>query len=374
MPYGSLPPTGSCCSRSSGKGESDVHVALLCPYSLDVPGGVGTHVLGLATWLAARGDQVTVIAPGTRRVSVSDGVSVRLMGRSVNLPFNGSVAQLAVLPRQCRAALRAIDDADVVHVHEPLTPGIAFAAARGAENLVVTHHASFTPSRILTTVLRRRAAALPPRVAVAVSVAAQQSATVTTGSIPQIIGNGVLLPDPPPECHGWRGGDRPRIAFLGRLDEARKGFPIFRAVAERAREAGMDADFVALGPGRAAPGPVRLWGVVDDDMLTRTLQQVDVLLAPNLFGESFGLILVEALAAGCSVVASDLPGFVDVLATSRTGRTFPRGDVDAALAAIQSVVQIPEDPVLLHKSARPWSWDVLGPLVREQYSSAVRKR
>jgi len=167
---------------------------------------------------------------------------------------------------------------------------------------------------------------------------------------------------------------RPRIGFLGRLNEPRKGFALFREVAELARTAGLDIEFVALGPGMQHPGSVRLLGAVNDTDRNVALQHMDVLLAPNLFGESFGLILVEALAAGCSVVASDLPGFVDVLAESGTGRTFPRGDARSALAAIQAALGASEDPLELHRSAHHWSWDALGPRVREHYMVARERR
>lgn len=351
-----------------------MHVALLCPYSLDTPGGVATHVLGLADWLVSQGDEATVIAPGTRRRAVPDGVALHLVGRSMDLPFNGSVAQLAVRRRQCATALGAARAADVVHVHEPLTPGIAFAVARAADTLVVTHHASFEPSRMLSAVMRRRASALHPLASIAVSQAAWRTVHTTTGSHPEVVGNGVLLPDPPPERRGWRGGVRPRIGFLGRLDEPRKGFVVFREVARRAHESGLDAEFVAMGPGRVDPGSVRLLGSVNDTDRNLALEQIDVLLAPNLFGESFGLILVEALAAGCAVLASDLPGFEAVLAESGTGSTFPVDNADAALAALHTTLAVPSDPGALHRSAHPWSWDVLGPRVRDQYVLATGRR
>lgn len=354
--------------------EHPVHVALLCPYSLDAPGGVATHVLGLAAWLVSHGDDVTLVAPGTRTPYVHEAVDLHLVGRSIDMAFNGSVAQLAVRRRQCAESVRAIAYADVVHVHEPLTPGIAFAVARRARNLVVTHHASFVAPRMLSLILRRRAAALAPCSSIAVSRAAQQTARAVTGNMPEIIANGVLMPDPPPAARGWRGGVRPRIGFLGRLDEPRKGFAIFREVAELARTAGFDAEFVALGPGTPQPGAVVLLGAVSDTDRTHALQQVDILLAPNLFGESFGLILVEALAAGCSVVASDLPGFVDVLNGSGTGCTFPTGNAGAALRALQALVGAPEDPLVLHRSAHQWSWDELGPKVRARYVAAIAPR
>ena len=105
-----------------------LNVAMVCPYSLDQPGGVATHVLGLAAWLRGRGHRVVVVAPGLGPSSDE----VHLLGRAMSLPFNGSVAHLGVLPDQAVKARAALDGADLVHVHEPLTPGVAYAAARAA--------------------------------------------------------------------------------------------------------------------------------------------------------------------------------------------------------------------------------------------------
>lgn len=349
-----------------------MHVALLCPYSMDAPGGVATHVLGLAAWLADQGHRASIIAPGTTPPVVREGIEVHLVGASRDFRFNGSVAQLALGRRARSNARRVASTADVVHVHEPLTPGIAFAVARSSRNLVTTHHASFAPGRVASRLLRLRAAAIHPLSSIAVSPEARRTAVSATGFDPEIIGNGVLLPPAPPSRTGWRGGARPRIGFLGRLDEPRKGFAIFREVAQRAPSMGLDAEFVALGPGRVSPGPVRLLGAVSDSHRTGALQSVDVLIAPNLFGESFGLILVEALAAGCDVLASDLPGFVDVLVQAGTGRTFPVGNVGAALGVLRDMLAEPSDPAVLHGSARPWSWELLGPRVHAHHVAAHR--
>lgn len=349
-----------------------MHIALVCPYSLDAPGGVGTHVMGLATWLDAQGHRASIIAPGTQPVSPCGGVEIHLMGATRDFRFNGSVAQLALGRRACVEARSIARTADVVHVHEPLTPGIAFAVARGSENLVTTHHASFEPGAAVSGLLRLRAAAFRPVSCIAVSPEARRTAIAVTGTSPEIIGNGILVPPAPLLQPGWRGGARPRVGFLGRLDEPRKGFAIFREVAQRALATGQDAEFVALGPGRVSPGPVRLLGAVSDSERTEALHAIDILIAPNLFGESFGLVLVEALAAGCGVLASDLPGFVDVLAQSGTGTTFPVGNATAALAALGSILSTPLDPIALHRSARPWSWELLGPRVHAHHVSANR--
>ena len=348
-----------------------MHVALVCPYSLDTPGGVATHVMGLAKWMAEQSHTATVLAPGIKPRPMPAGVELHLLGQSRDFQFNGSVAQLAVGRRQAAEAIRVSRRADLVHVHEPLTPGMAYAVACAAQALVVTHHASLNVGSVASWFLRRRASALGPRESIAVSDAARASARITTGVGSVVIGNGLLLPAAPDPSSGWRGGVRPRIAFLGRLDEPRKGFPVFRAMAGLAGDAGLDADFVAVGPGRVAPGPVELHGVVDDAGRDEMLRRIDVLVAPNLFGESFGLILVEALASGCGVVASDISAFRDVLEASGVGKLFPSGDAVGALNSLRDVLAGPPDPPALHAASHRWGWDVLGPRVLARYESAL---
>ncbi|MGV8847410.1 glycosyltransferase family 4 protein [Tessaracoccus sp.] len=334
---------------------------------------MATHVLGLATWLVGRGHEATVIAPGTVHRTPTGGVTMHLLGRSQDFHVNGSVAQLALGPRQCAEAVRASQQADVVHVHEPLTPGLAFAVARHTDHPVLTHHASFHLRAATAWVMRRRAALLHPGAVIAVSSSARVTARAATGWEPDVIGNGVLLPEPPPTRTGWRGGERPRIGFLGRLDEPRKGFTVFRDMASSAPEAGLDAEFVAIGPGRVRGGGVRHLGAVDDATRNHQLQRLDVVVAPNLFGESFGLVLVEALAAGCAVVASDLPGFRDVLQSANAGSLFPPGDPHAGLVALRGVLQDPPDPAVMYGASRQWGWDALGPLVVAHYRAALAR-
>lgn len=343
-----------------------MRVALVCPYSLDVPGGVGTHVLGLATWLAASGHAPTVIAPGTRPVAVAGGVDLVTLGPATPLPFNGSVARLAMAPRQARLALEATEGADVVHVHEPLTPGVAHAAARGAAPLVVTHHASFDVPAPLRVLLRVRARRLGNRVTLAVSESAARTCLAATGHEARVVPNAIQMPPAP---RGDRpAGRRSRIGFLGRLDEPRKGFTTFREMARLAAGRGVEADFVAAGPGRVAPGPVRLEGEVADRWAF--LADVDVLVAPNTGGESFGLVLVEALAAGCDVVASDLPGFRAVLDEAGCGTTAPPGDATALLDAVLSRMGAGDARRERHAAATRWGWDRVGPSIVAAYGAA----
>lgn len=344
----------------------------MCPYSLDVPGGVGTHVLGLGAWLRRQGHDVQLVAPGTpagRRTLVDQVVEHRL-GRSCAVVFNGSTARLALDPRQAREAVRASAAADVVHVHEPLTPGVAFAVARSASALVVTHHAAFEPGPLLRALLRRRAAGLGTRESLAVSPSAAATALAVTGLPAAVVPNAVVLP-PAPARGPRRPGGPAVVGFLGRANDPRKGYPLFCQVARRSEQLGLPVRFEAVGPGTAgADLVVRGRGELPSAARDAWLAGVDVLLAPNTGGESFGLVLVEALAAGCDVVASDLPAFRAVLQRAGVGRTFTVGDPGSATAALSDALAHPTDPRTCHAAAAHWGWDTVGPRVVAAYQKA----
>ncbi|WP_297103466.1 glycosyltransferase family 4 protein [Tessaracoccus sp.] len=384
-----------------------MRIALVTPYSLDVPGGVGTHVLGLARWLRAEGHDPFVVAPGERPIDA--GVPVRLLGRTIPFSFNGSTARLAVFPAQARAARAAVATADVVHVHEPLTPGVALAAARVGRPLVVTHHAAFTVGP-LRPLLRARAALLPrDRVSLAVSEAAAATALAATDVRPLVVPNAVEAWDlsAPTKAEGDRACSiaeakegvaarsaitrsrrfarrsdsrndaapcsfgaaretaRPLVLFVGR-DEPRKGFPVF---AELARS-GISADFVAVGPSAPTPG-VTVLGPVSDADRESLLSWASVLVAPNLAGESFGLVLVEALAHGAAVLASDLPAFRAVADDPAVIRFFPPGDAPSAAAGLRRFLTTLPAPSDAQAAAAPYTWDAVGPHIARAYARTL---
>ena len=339
-----------------------LRVALVCPYSLDRPGGVATHVLGLARWLQDEGHRVVVVAPGT--VEEDRGVPVTLLGNPREFRFNGSVAQLAVGRRQSRRAAAAVADVDVVHVHEPLTPGAAFAAARAAGALVVTHHASFDAGR-LAALVRPRAALLPDRFSIAVSRAAATTALALTGRDTVVIPNAITLPDPSAHRAG-----RPKVVFLGRLDEPRKGYPLFQTLARQVPE----ADFVAVGPGGSGDPVVNELGQLDDDAKARVLHSASVLVAPNRYGESFGMILVEGLAHGCAVVATDLPAFREVVDHPGFVSWFPVDDAASARAALRRRLAHPVDPLASRRLVERYTWPVVGPQITAAYRRVAAGR
>lgn len=344
-----------------------LQVVLVCPYSLDVPGGVGSHVLGLARWLSVQGHRPTIVAPGERTVDAGAGVRIELLGAATALPFNGSVANLALRPSQSRRAVQLLAGADVVHVHEPLTPGAGHATARAAGRLVVTHHANYRLPAPLNAALRIRSRRLGPRLALAVSHDAARTALAVTGARPAVVPNAVHLPgavEVVPRA-------RPRVAFLGRCDERRKGFAVFAELARLARVGGVDAEFVAAGPGRSRATAVRHLGTLDEQGRARFLAGTDVLVAPNTSGESFGMVLVEALAAGCDVVASDLPAFVGLLAEAGVGATFRTGSATSALEVLRTRLATPIRPEEARVAARRWGWERVGPEVVAAYEAVV---
>lgn len=335
-----------------------MRIALVCPYSLDLPGGVATHVLGLARWLAAEGQEPFVIAPGTRPVETN--VDVRLLGPSTGLRFNGSTANLALRRSQARRARELVATADVVHVHEPLTPGVSYAAGRAARRLVVTHHAHWDVPGWAAPLLRRRARGLGERTTIAVSPAAARTARAVTGLEPLVIPNAIELPPPA----GPRAAGPPVVLFVGRRDDPRKGFPVFEQVAEAMAA---EARFVAVGPGRGSSGSVETHGQVSARALSAWLDEASVVVAPNLGGESFGLVLVEALAHGCGLVASSLPAFREVVGDGGVAEWFPPSDARAAVAAVRAMLARGQDVDAARGIARRFSWEVVGPAVMRRY-------
>lgn len=335
-----------------------MRIALVCPYSADVPGGVWTHVLGLAEWLATRGHDPAVVAPGT--VPVETAVPVHLVGRARGFPFNGSTARLALAPRQVAAAREIVRGFDVVHVHEPLTPGLAYGVARTARRLVVTHHAHFAPRPPLAVVLRARARRLPERDSLAVSSSAASTALAVTGVRPLVVPNAIRLPplrEKPDEA-------RPLVLFVGRRDDPRKGYRLFEALASRVPA----ARFVAVGPGRTAGGgAVEVHPSASRGELEGWLSRARVLVAPNTGGESFGMVLVEALAHGCALACSRLDAFRAVVDDDRLVSWFDPGDVEQAVVALEARLADPVDPALAHAAALPFGWENVGPRVEERY-------
>jgi phosphatidylinositol alpha-mannosyltransferase len=346
-----------------------LRVALVCPYSWSVPGGVQSHVAGLARALRAAGLEVDVLAPADERAC--DGVVV--LGRSVRIPDNGSVPRVALSPRAAARTARLVRGGgyDLVHLHEPLIPAACLTALLTArEPLVGTFHrysSSVRWYRLFAPLCRLGVCRLQVRVAVS-AAARDHAARVCPGDY-EIVPNGIELP---PAGREHRGPGT-TVVFVGR-PEPRKGLRVlleafrrlppparleFVGVAERELRAVCDGL-------RHFPARVVAHGRLSDDERTRRLLAADVLGAPSLGGESFGLALAEGMAVGLPVVASDVGGYGE-LVTDDCGRLVPAGDPDALARALRDLLDAPELRARLGAAARrrvePLAWPRVAELV-----------
>ncbi|CAJ60783.1 MULTISPECIES: glycosyltransferase family 4 protein [Frankia] len=330
-------------------------IGLACPYTWDVPGGVQVHVRDLAETLLAAGHEVSVITPvDDEQTLPSHAVDA---GRALPVPYNGSVARLLMGPVSAARVRRWLreHDFDVLHVHEPSAPSVSLLACMLADGpIVATFHTANPRSRFLTAAQ----GALQPsfeklRARIAVSEAARRTLVEHLGADAILIPNGVAVQhfaDARP-LPGYDDG-RPTVAFLGRIDEPRKGLDVLLAAMPALAARIDDVRLLVAGPGDAAAvrarldpqlrSRVELLGLVSDADKPRVFASGQVYCAPNTGQESFGIVLLEAMAAGTAVVASDIDAFRRVLDDGRAGRLFDVGD-PAQLAA--TLADVLTDPV-----------------------------
>jgi phosphatidylinositol alpha-mannosyltransferase len=329
-------------------------VAMVCPYGLDRFGGVQNQVLELVREIRAFGDEALLIAPGA-----TEGVN---LGESVTMKGNRSTVPMRLDPRVRKHIADAVVDADVVHLHEPFIPAVGWATIGVNRPLVGTFHADrpawaqrlyqlipdrFWRRRVLTAV-SKVAAALPwPDV--------------------RVIPNGLRLTS-------FRTGSqrhRQRVVFVGR-DDPRKGLPVLLEAWKEVHSAVPGAELIVIGPDGTDRTNIRFVGRGTDETKASWLQSSAVLVAPNLGGESFGMVVAEGMAAGCAVVASDLPAFREV--TAGTARLFPVGESRLLAAALIDVLlnQVQADGMgkRARERSKVFDWSVVFPLYRQAYLDA----
>ncbi|MGD7731483.1 glycosyltransferase family 4 protein [Propionibacteriaceae bacterium G1746] len=366
-------------------------IGIVCPYSFSTPGGVQNHVLGLAGWLSAHGHRVHIFGPGAPDPAALHAVGLAehqftSAGGAVAVRYNGSVARISFGPLEAarvRAWLRRINP-DLLHVHEPITPSVSMLAVWNATcPMVATFHTATPGSRAMAVARRLLPRTITAvRHGIAVSSVAQGVVHDHIGLVPRIIGNGISLRPRPDDLDRttWRGGDHPTIGFVGRFDEPRKGFDVFTRALPQVRHRFANADVVVIGDGtpRSAPG-VRFTGYVDDAARDAALAAIDVYVAPHTGRESFGIVILEALAAGADVVASDLPAFREVLTDRHgmlVGRLARTGDhaqlAQAIIAALERPDPAPRTAGYDH--AATFDWSRVGSRVLAVYHEALSAR
>lgn len=369
-----------------------LRIGIVCPYSFDVPGGVQTHVLELARALRALGHRVDVLAPAEMsRDEPGLPEFVTPAGRAVGVRYNGSVARLTFGPLAYARVRRwlAEHDFDVLHLHEPIAPSLSMIALAVADGpIVATFHTATARSRALATfqgVLRPMLEKVTARIAV--SPLARRVQVEHLGGDAVEIPNGVDLPrfaEAKPLPGYPRSGLR-TVGFLGRFVEPRKGMDVLLDAlgglpAERAAGIGL------LVVGRGDPGWLRrragaladrmqVLTDADDDTKASALRSMDVYCAPNLGGESFGMVIIEAMAAGCAVVASELDAFRRVLDAGRAGLLVPTGDPAALRGALLSLLDNDRGRAELAAAGQArvarWDWRVVAREVLRVYEVAI---
>ena len=327
-----------------------MRIGMVCPYSFDVHGGVQAHVLQLAEVMRERGHDVSVLAPASPHVELPDYVVSG--GKAVPIPYNGAVARLRFGPATHRRVKKwlAEGDFDVLHLHEPNAPSLSMLALMIAEGpIVATFHTSTTKSLVLGVfqgILRPWHEKIVGRIAV--SDLARRWQMEALGSDAVEIPNGVDVGSfaSAPPLPGYPRPGR-TVLFLGRFDEPRKGMAVLLGALPALVAHFPDIEILVVGRGEEddlreeageLAGHLNFLGQVSDAQKASALRSADVYCAPNTGGESFGIVLVEAMAARTPVVASNLDAFRRVLADGTAGRLVPVGDSAALAEALIAVL------------------------------------
>jgi len=365
-----------------------VKVGIVCPYDWSAPGGVQVHVRDLAVALQRLGHEVSVLAPCDDDIDLPPYVVSA--GGAVTLSYNGSKAKVAFGPVTTRRVRKWIrkGEFDVLHVHEPLSPSVSILscwAARGP--VVATWHSSMQRSRALAAMYPLAQTALEKVSArIAVSEAARQTLVEHMGGDAVLIPNGVDCSafggvDPLP---GWP-GEGHSLLFLGRIDEPRKGLQVLLEALPAIAERHPDVRLLVAGPGdvdefrHALPAEVadrvEFLGLVSEEVKARAFVSADIYVAPNTGGESFGIVLLEAMASGTPVLASDIEAFRRVVDGGRAGATFVNEDpADLARVAV-SLLDDAEERVRLGREgllrAEEFDWETVAKRVVEVYDAVT---
>jgi phosphatidylinositol alpha-mannosyltransferase len=341
-------------------------IGMVSPYGWDLPGGVQMHIRDLAEYFMAKGHEVSVLTPAIEDELLPSWV--QSSGRPLAIPYNGAVARVSFGPVATLRVRKWISEGnfDLLHLHEPAIPSLSLLACWAAEGpMVGTFHATaprqkaiFAVGPILEPAIEKLSARI------AVSEMARETLTEHLATNAIVIPNGInhgffKEAKPNPE---WMGSS---IGFVGRFDEPRKGLDILINAIPEIVKTNPDLRVIVAGPGesedvlKGVEQSIRnrfvFLGRVSDEEKARLLKSVDLYVAPNTGGESFGIILAEAMAAGTAVAASDLPAFRAVLNDGKAGALFINEDSKDLARVVNNLLLNKELNSELGRSGQDWS-------------------
>jgi phosphatidylinositol alpha-mannosyltransferase len=363
-----------------------LRIGIVCPYSWDVPGGVQNHIRDLAEFLINNGHYVEVLAPATESDDLPDYVVSA--GRAVSIPYNGAVARV-LFGVVANSRVRSwINDGnfDLLHLHEPAIPSLALLACWAGEGAMVgTFHAAAKYQKAIVAIgpiLEPVIEKLSARIAVSEAARLTLTAHLETDAI--VIPNGIYADnyrDGSAQAQ-WQGNT---IGFLGRFEEDRKGLPVLLDALPIISRFIPDIRVLIAGPGDSEEvlekvdpqlrNRVEFLGKISEEAKADFLASVSLYIAPNTGGESFGIILAEAMAGGAAVVASDIPAFADVLGNGKFGALFESENSEALAKVVIDLLRDDAKRKELAAAgaihAQRFDWSQVGEEIFEVYELAM---
>jgi phosphatidylinositol alpha-mannosyltransferase len=365
-----------------------LRIGIVCPYSWDVPGGVQNHIRDLAEFLINNGHHVEVLAPATESEDLPDYVVSA--GRAVSIPYNGAVARVLFGVVANSRVRNWINDGnfDLLHLHEPAIPSLSLLACWAGEGAMIgTFHAAAKYQKAIVAIgpiLEPVIEKLSARIAVSESARLTLTAHLETDAI--VIPNGIYADNyrngsSRPE---WQGNT---IGFLGRFEDYRKGLPVLLDALPIISRFIPDIRVLIAGPGDSEEvlgkvdpqlrDRVEFLGKISEEDKADFLASISLYIAPNTGGESFGIILAEAMAGGAAVIASDIPAFADVLGSGQYGTLFESENSEHLAKVVIDLLRDDSKRMDIAtagaKHAQRFDWSQVGEEIFEVYELAMVK-
>jgi phosphatidylinositol alpha-mannosyltransferase len=370
---------------SSGR---TLRIGMVSPYGWDVPGGVQVHIKDLAETLIAQGHSVSVLAPVSQEEHVLEEYVVSA-GRPIPIPYNGAVARILFGPLASSRVKQWIGQGafDVIHIHEPAIPSLSLLTAWAAEGpIVATFHAAANKQKAIYAVGPILEAMLEKVSAkIAVSEMARTTLKDHFDTEAVVIPNGIDSKRFAQAVARSEWESDFTIGFLGRFDEPRKGLSLLIEAFTQALRTQPDMRLLIAGPGEEREmmkkiptqvlSNITFLGRLDDESKAQFFKSLDLYVAPNTGGESFGIILAEAMSAGTPILASDIPAFAQLLKQGECGALFHSEEIESLAAELLALVNDPQRRSLLSAAgterAKDFDWGTVSSQIMDVYEMVI---